>query len=203
MRVTLLPDKKHRLETKIKRRTLNPRWNETFYFEGKATWRSIFPFSNFSSNSRHQSWAFSKRNTAFIYKSTSVAPLVDVLSTTQTLKLKTHRQQMALNGNWRWGNSADPKAEKKTLVSTKCQGSSGAALFFNKFSQFLLFFFGLLRDAALRSRSMAELMRLALRRHFFLPTSGSAHLLCIRHLVDGSVNISTIFVIFFSNKILI
>ena len=35
MRVTLLPDKKHRLETKIKRRTLNPRWNETFYFEGK------------------------------------------------------------------------------------------------------------------------------------------------------------------------
>ncbi|XP_069968511.1 synaptotagmin-7 isoform X2 [Bactrocera oleae] len=34
VRVTLLPDKKHRLETKIKRRTLNPRWNETFYFEG-------------------------------------------------------------------------------------------------------------------------------------------------------------------------
>lgn len=34
VRVTLLPDKKNRLETKIKRRTLNPRWNETFYFEG-------------------------------------------------------------------------------------------------------------------------------------------------------------------------
>ena len=34
VRITLLPDKKHRLETKIKRRTLNPRWNETFYFEG-------------------------------------------------------------------------------------------------------------------------------------------------------------------------
>ena len=34
VRVTLLPDKKRRLETKIKRRTLNPRWNETFYFEG-------------------------------------------------------------------------------------------------------------------------------------------------------------------------
>ena len=37
VRVTLLPDKKHRLETKIKRRTLNPRWNETFYFEGTHT----------------------------------------------------------------------------------------------------------------------------------------------------------------------
>lgn len=34
VRITLLPDKKHRLETKIKRRTLNPRWHETFYFEG-------------------------------------------------------------------------------------------------------------------------------------------------------------------------
>ncbi|OAD52156.1 Synaptotagmin-7 [Eufriesea mexicana] len=34
VRVALLPDKKRRLETKIKRRTLNPRWNETFYFEG-------------------------------------------------------------------------------------------------------------------------------------------------------------------------
>ncbi|KAL1455456.1 hypothetical protein WDU94_009547 [Cyamophila willieti] len=34
VKVALLPDKKHRLETKIKRRTLNPRWNETLYFEG-------------------------------------------------------------------------------------------------------------------------------------------------------------------------
>lgn len=40
VRVTLLPDKKHRLETKIKRRTLNPRWNETFYFEGKKRTRN-------------------------------------------------------------------------------------------------------------------------------------------------------------------
>ena len=37
VRITLLPDKKQRLETKIKRRTLNPRWNETFYFEGQAS----------------------------------------------------------------------------------------------------------------------------------------------------------------------
>ncbi|CAL4061102.1 unnamed protein product, partial [Meganyctiphanes norvegica] len=34
VRVVLLPDKKHKLETKIKRRTLHPKWHETFYFEG-------------------------------------------------------------------------------------------------------------------------------------------------------------------------
>lgn len=46
VRVTLLPDKKHRLETKIKRRTLNPRWNETFYFEG-------FPIQKLNSRVLH------------------------------------------------------------------------------------------------------------------------------------------------------
>ncbi|CAB4064979.1 SYT7 [Lepeophtheirus salmonis] len=46
VRVTLLPDKKHRLETKIKRRTLNPRWNETFYFEG-------FPINKLQSRVLH------------------------------------------------------------------------------------------------------------------------------------------------------
>lgn len=45
VRVTLLPDKKHRLETKIKRRTLNPRWNETFYFEGTNTTTFLSCFS--------------------------------------------------------------------------------------------------------------------------------------------------------------
>jgi Ca2+-dependent lipid-binding protein len=44
VRVTLLPDKKHRLETKIKRRTLNPRWNETFYFEGERLFLYLFLF---------------------------------------------------------------------------------------------------------------------------------------------------------------
>lgn len=46
VRVTLLPDKKHRLDTKIKRRTLNPRWNETFYFEG-------FPINKLQSRVLH------------------------------------------------------------------------------------------------------------------------------------------------------
>ncbi|XP_076370304.1 synaptotagmin-7-like [Tachypleus tridentatus] len=34
VKVFLLPDKKNKLETKVKHRTLNPRWNETLYFEG-------------------------------------------------------------------------------------------------------------------------------------------------------------------------
>jgi hypothetical protein len=42
VRITLLPDKKHRLETKIKRKTLNPRWNETFYFEGQVIYDDGF-----------------------------------------------------------------------------------------------------------------------------------------------------------------
>ena len=36
VRICLLPDKKQKLETKIKRRTLHPKWHETFYFEGKS-----------------------------------------------------------------------------------------------------------------------------------------------------------------------
>jgi len=34
VRVMLLPDKKRKLTTNIKRKNLNPRWNETFAFEG-------------------------------------------------------------------------------------------------------------------------------------------------------------------------
>jgi len=35
VKVMLLPDKKHKLLTNIKRRNLNPRWNEVFAFEGQ------------------------------------------------------------------------------------------------------------------------------------------------------------------------
>lgn len=31
----LLPDRKRKLETKIRRKNLNPTWNETLFFEGK------------------------------------------------------------------------------------------------------------------------------------------------------------------------
>jgi hypothetical protein len=37
VKVMLLPDKKHKLQTNIKRRNLNPRWNEVFAFEGEFT----------------------------------------------------------------------------------------------------------------------------------------------------------------------
>jgi len=36
VKVMLLPDKKRKLTTNIKRKNLNPRWNETFAFEGTA-----------------------------------------------------------------------------------------------------------------------------------------------------------------------
>jgi len=35
VKISLLPDKKHTLSTNIKRKNLNPRWNEVFAFEGK------------------------------------------------------------------------------------------------------------------------------------------------------------------------
>lgn len=35
VKVMLLPDKKHKLVTNIKRKNLNPRWNEVFAFEGE------------------------------------------------------------------------------------------------------------------------------------------------------------------------
>ena len=35
VRISLLPDKKHTLTTNIKRKNLNPRWNEIFAFEGQ------------------------------------------------------------------------------------------------------------------------------------------------------------------------
>ena len=35
VKIMLLPDKKHKLQTNIKRKNLNPRWNELFAFEGQ------------------------------------------------------------------------------------------------------------------------------------------------------------------------
>ena len=39
VKLYLLPDKKHKLETKVKRKNLNPHWNETFLFEGDSSHR--------------------------------------------------------------------------------------------------------------------------------------------------------------------
>ena len=41
VKVMLLPDKKRKLTTNIKRKNLNPRWNETFAFEGTSLRRSL------------------------------------------------------------------------------------------------------------------------------------------------------------------
>jgi len=46
VRIKLLPDKKHKLETKVKRKSLNPVWNETFLFER-------FPYDKLKSRTIH------------------------------------------------------------------------------------------------------------------------------------------------------
>ena len=42
VKILLLPDKKHKLTTNIKRKNLNPRWNEIFAFEGKDMGDGIY-----------------------------------------------------------------------------------------------------------------------------------------------------------------
>lgn len=46
VKIYLLPDKKHKLETKVKRKNLNPHWNETFLFEGEAGTTPSMPLAS-------------------------------------------------------------------------------------------------------------------------------------------------------------
>eukprot|EP00794_Sanderia_malayensis_P012646 gene12646-13945_t len=58
VKVCLLPDKKHKLETRVKRKTLNPKWNEIFIFEGtlieklsqKRLYMQVLDYDRFSRN---------------------------------------------------------------------------------------------------------------------------------------------------------
>ncbi|KAK6317699.1 hypothetical protein J4Q44_G00109900 [Coregonus suidteri] len=58
VKLYLLPDKKHKLETKVKRKNLNPQWNETFLFEGfpyekvreRTLYLQVLDFDRFSRN---------------------------------------------------------------------------------------------------------------------------------------------------------
>lgn len=47
VKIYLLPDKKHKLETKVKRKNLNPHWNETFLFEGLCLHTALFSLNIF------------------------------------------------------------------------------------------------------------------------------------------------------------
>ena len=51
VKVMLLPDKKNKLTTNIKRKNLNPKWNETLSFEGKHLFLYCSKFSAKSSTS--------------------------------------------------------------------------------------------------------------------------------------------------------
>uniref|UniRef100_A0A4W2E7V3 Synaptotagmin-7 n=1 Tax=Bos indicus x Bos taurus TaxID=30522 RepID=A0A4W2E7V3_BOBOX len=58
VKIYLLPDKKHKLETKVKRKNLNPHWNETFLFEGfpyekvvqRVLYLQVLDYDRFSRN---------------------------------------------------------------------------------------------------------------------------------------------------------
>ncbi|XP_062849483.1 synaptotagmin-7 [Trichomycterus rosablanca] len=58
VKIYLLPDKKHKLETKVKRKNLNPHWNETFLFEGfpyekvreRKLYMQVLDYDRFSRN---------------------------------------------------------------------------------------------------------------------------------------------------------
>ncbi|XP_073667982.1 synaptotagmin-7b isoform X2 [Paramisgurnus dabryanus] len=58
VKLYLLPDKKHKLETKVKRKNLNPHWNETFLFEGfpyekvvqRTLYMQVLDYDRFSRN---------------------------------------------------------------------------------------------------------------------------------------------------------
>lgn len=58
VKVLLLPDKKHKLETRVKRKNLNPTWNEAFTFEGfphqklvqRTLYLQVLDYDRFSRN---------------------------------------------------------------------------------------------------------------------------------------------------------
>ena len=58
VKILLLPDKKHKLETRVKRKNLNPVWNEVFTFEGfphnkliaRSLYLEVLDYDRFSRN---------------------------------------------------------------------------------------------------------------------------------------------------------
>lgn len=58
VKILLLPDKKHKMETRIKRKNLNPTWNEVFRFEGfphnkllsRTLYLQVLDYDRFSRN---------------------------------------------------------------------------------------------------------------------------------------------------------
>lgn len=120
VRIMLLPDKKHKLETKVKHKSLNPVWNETFLFER-------FPYEKLRTRTIHLEVLDKDRFTSDDPIGEVFLPLVDM-----NLAERCADEEMELvlkpidENRYRLGEilvalAYDSNREKLTLTIMKCR----------------------------------------------------------------------------------